>query len=107
MECKYKLLLTTLIILILSSCERVILIDLPDSQNLIVVNGIITPGYGSWVNLSRSVDIRANEASSYIPLTNAELKIYKDGNGEYFKWHKRKYYVNEGKQLGQGENNKN
>ena len=64
------------IILIISSCERVILIDLPYEENLIVVNGIITPGYGVWVNLSSSVDIRANESSSYIPLTDAKLSIY-------------------------------
>ncbi len=68
------------ILVIINSCERVILIDLPYKKNLIVVNGIITPGYGVWVNLSSSVDIRANEASSYIPLTDAEVKIFKDGD---------------------------
>ncbi len=66
--------------MMINSCERVILIDLPYKKNLIVVNGIITPGYGVWVNLSRSVDIRANEASSFIPLTDAKLNIYMNGD---------------------------
>ncbi len=59
------------------SCEKTIFVDTPDGDNKIVMNGIITPDYGLWLNLSSSISPSEPQATSYKPITNGTVTYFK------------------------------
>ncbi len=71
--------LTFLLLLLFGvlSCEKTILIDTQDGDTKIVMNGIITPDYGLWLNLSRSISPSEPLASSYKPIINGIVTYFK------------------------------
>jgi len=69
-----------LMIIMLSACEKTIFIDLPDEEQKIVMNGLLTPDYGLWLNLSRSVSSSEPSATSFKPVTGAIVQYYQNDN---------------------------
>ena len=84
-----------ILIIILISCEKTMYVELSSGNNKIVVNGIITPTYGFWMNLSESTSISESNSDSYVPITNAKIDYYENenligsilhyNNGDYYK----------------------
>jgi len=73
---KVLILLTGILILILVSCEQTMFLQLPDENRKIVVNGILSPDFGLWLNLSESVSISQPNSSSFVPITDARIDYY-------------------------------
>jgi len=73
----YYLKLFLLMLLSVVSCEKTIFIDTQDGDTKIVMNGIITPDYGLWLNLSRSISPSEPLASSYKPIINGTVTYFK------------------------------
>ncbi len=73
------LLLSILTAISCVSCEKVLFMDLPDEDRKIVMNGIIAPGYGLWLNVSSSVGTSEIPVYSYVPINNAQVEYYQDG----------------------------
>ena len=78
MKVNIKCLLITGFIIVFISCEKSMFIDLPDQPKKIVVNGIMSPGYGLWMNLSESIDVSENLVQSYMPVKNAVIDYYEN-----------------------------
>ena len=73
------LLLFGCVVTIVASCEKTMYMDLPYDMKKIVVNGIITPEYGMWINLSKSVSTPESSFTSYLPITNGIVNYYQGG----------------------------
>ena len=58
------------------SCEKTMFIDLDDSERRIVLNGILSPDYGLWLNVSESVGSDRADSYSYIGLPEATVTYY-------------------------------
>ena len=79
MKIKVKfLLITGIALLSLISCEKVAFIDFPDDKPKMVLNGIISPDYGLWLNASKSVSTTTLGVYSYSPVTNARIGYYQE-----------------------------
>jgi hypothetical protein len=61
-----------------TSCEKIIPIDIPDTQRKIVVNGLISPSVPVVVNLTKSLTVLEN--GEFVYLENANVKLYENGN---------------------------
>ena len=70
------LIITSLIVIIYSSCEKEIYYDIPGVSNKIVVNGLVTPGYGIWVNLSKSKHIYSDDNHAFNPVNDEIIAFY-------------------------------
>ena len=62
----------------LVSCEQVRFLEIEEKDPRMVLNGIMTPGLGLWVNVSESTGATTPTASSFIPVEDAVVKIYQD-----------------------------
>jgi len=75
-----------LVMLVLNSCEKVIDINIPDSERKIVINSIIHPGSEVVVNASRSLSVM--EDNNFVFLDDATISLYEDdqsvGNLNFF-----------------------
>jgi len=92
----FKYLIITVIFLIFfTSCdEKNIYFDIPVVESKIVVNGLITPNYGIWINLSKSKHVYSSDNQNYNPVNNVIIAFYENdtfidnipsvGNGNYF-----------------------
>ncbi len=85
------------VILIISSsysCTKSYFVDADFQQAKIVMNGIIDPDYGLWLNLTESMPVNRSTNLSLIPITNATVNYYEndilitglthDNNGHYY-----------------------
>lgn len=79
MKTKYAFIRTSLLAaFFLVSCEKVVYVDLSGNESRLVLNGLITPGYGLWLNVSRSVEATQLPSRSYVPVTNATVDYYRE-----------------------------
>ena len=58
------------------ACEKIIDIDIPDSERKIVVNGILSPHAGVTVNLSKSLTVLEEDRLDLLP--GATVKIFEE-----------------------------
>lgn len=58
------------------SCEKSIFIDTQDHEPKIVMNGIISPDVGLWLNLTRSISPSEPKATSFKPITNGTVTYF-------------------------------
>ena len=75
-----KFILSGVMIIMLMACEKTMFIDLPDEEHKIVMNGLLTPDYGLWLNVSRSVSSSEPSATSFKPVTGAIIRYYQNDN---------------------------
>lgn len=61
---------------LLPSCEKTMFVDLSGTESRLVLNGILGPDYGLWLNVSRSVEATRLPSRSYVPVTNATVDYY-------------------------------
>ena len=66
-----------LLALLLSGCETIVQIDLPEHQSRLVVDGIFEANERWQIGVSRSVGILGNEFPG--PVENATVEIWRDG----------------------------
>lgn len=66
-----------LISLMSISCEKIIEIDIPESERKIVVNGLLNPDSVVKINLSRSLSILEN--NEFVYLENAQVRLSENG----------------------------
>ncbi len=62
----------------LASCEKTMYFDLSGNESRLVLNGLLTPGYGLWLNVSRSVEATRLPSRSYVPVTTATVDYYRE-----------------------------
>lgn len=65
-----------LAIIFFSACEKTMFIDVSENESKIVLNGIISPNSGIWLNVSESVGASSAIINSYIPVEDATIRIY-------------------------------
>ena len=92
MKRRYSIYILSLLIIPLFSCEKIIEIDIPDSERKIVVNGLINPDSLVRINLSRSLSVL--EDNDFVYLENASASLFENdqqvgdlqyqGDGFYF-----------------------
>lgn len=63
-------------LLITSSCEKIIPIDIPETDRKIVVNGLISPEFPVAVNLSKSLTVL--EEDEFVFLQNAVVQLFEN-----------------------------
>jgi hypothetical protein len=63
---------------LLMSCEKVRFLEIDDKDPRLVLNGIMSPGLGLWVNVSESTGATAPAAESYVPVEDAVVEIYRN-----------------------------
>jgi hypothetical protein len=73
---KYILLLGAVLI-VASSCEKIIDIDIPEGERKIVVNGLISPDNHVTINLSRSLSVL--EENNFVFLETADVTLSESG----------------------------
>jgi len=79
MKSIYKITMLFILGLLLSSaCERTLFIDYSENETKMVLNGILSPNSGLWLNVSESVGASSAVNDSYIPVEEATVKIYHD-----------------------------
>ncbi len=79
MKIKFKfLLIVGFTALFLVSCEKTMYVDLPGDKTKIVMNGILSPESGLWLNVSESVSATTPVANSFIPITDATVDYYQN-----------------------------
>ena len=74
-----SLLLPIIIVLTMASCEKTYYAELPPVDKKIVMNGIMTPDYGLWLNLSSCVSSSDPESASFKPVNGAIVGYYQNG----------------------------
>lgn len=62
------------------SCEETKFVDITDDQNKLVLNGIMSPDFGLWINVSQSVSTSRTENYSFVPVTNAVVDYYENND---------------------------
>lgn len=62
----------------LPSCEKTMFVDLSGTESRLVLNGILSPEYGLWLNVSTSVEATRLPSRSYVPVTNATVDFYRE-----------------------------
>lgn len=67
------------IILALLSCEKVLDIDIPEEEQKIVINGLLSPDSTIRVHLAKSLSVLENTGEGSFNLLGAEIKLYEDG----------------------------
>ncbi len=65
-------------VILFSACEKSMFIDVSEDESKLVLNGIISPGSGIWLNVSESIGVSSALIKSYIPVENATIRIYND-----------------------------
>jgi hypothetical protein len=65
-----------LAVILISGCEKTMFIDVSENESKIVLNGIISPSSGIWLNVSESAGASSPLIKSYIPIENATIRIY-------------------------------
>lgn len=78
MKAKRIIILLAAILPIFLACEKIIDIDIPDSERRIVLNGIINPESTISVNISRSLSVL--EDNKFVFLDEATVKLFEDGS---------------------------
>ena len=78
-----KTLLTSILLLLLSlalhvSCEKIRFLEIDDRVPSLVLNGILSPGLGLWVNVSESTGATTPLAQSFVPVEDAVVDIYQN-----------------------------
>ena len=73
----------TIIILLLGqvflvSCEQIRFLEIDEKDPSLVLNGIMSPGLGLWVNISESTGATTPTANSYTPVLDAVVEIFQD-----------------------------
>ncbi len=71
-----KTLLTAGLMIVLPACEKTIFVELEDTYPRVVMNGLLTPNYGLWLNVSASVPCSEPSSTSYKPVTGAIAQYY-------------------------------
>ena len=66
------------LILIFTACEKTIFLELSDNEQKIVMNGLLTPDYGLWLNLSKSVSCSEPSVTSFKPINSAIVEYYQN-----------------------------
>jgi hypothetical protein len=62
----------------LVSCEQVRFLEIDEKDPRLVLNGIMSPEVGLWVNVSESTGATTPTASSFIPVVDAVVEIYQE-----------------------------
>ncbi|WP_169728023.1 DUF4249 domain-containing protein [Adhaeribacter aquaticus] len=75
-------------LLLLAGCETLVELDLPDHKPRIVVNAVFNPDSLFTVDLSSSQSVFTDH--TYTPITDATIKVYKDGQYLFAVEHKGK-----------------
>lgn len=70
--------LLSLSLVLLVSCEQVRFLEIEEKNPRLVLNGIISPELGLWVNVSESAGATTPTARSYVPVEDAVVEIYQD-----------------------------
>ncbi|GAB4290047.1 MAG: hypothetical protein Kow0068_15540 [Marinilabiliales bacterium] len=73
-----RLLYIILLFVFLSSCEKILDVELEEKEKKVVLNCLFTPDSLFNINLSRSQGILDTHSIEFI--NNAEIKLYEDGN---------------------------
>jgi hypothetical protein len=68
-----------ILVLTLVSCEKTYYAELPPVEQKIVMNGIMAPDYGLWLNLSSCVNSSEPESASFMPVNGAIVGYYQNG----------------------------
>ncbi len=86
--------LISILAILFIGCEKTRYLDLPYEEERIVINGIMTPDYGLWINLTRSISVYNVSENPYFPINDAVIEYYEydslistitDGNdGSYY-----------------------
>ena len=63
---------------LLVSCEQIRFLEIDDADPRLVLNGIMSPGLGLWVNVSESTGATTPLADSYVPVADAVVEIYRN-----------------------------
>jgi len=66
----------SIIQLLILSCEKTMFVEVDDREKKIVLNGIMSSGYGLWLNVSESVNSGRAESESFVALPEATVSIY-------------------------------
>lgn len=74
---RYALLLL-LVQALLVSCEQIRFLEIDEKDPRLVLNGIMSPDLGLWVNVSESAGATTPTAGSYIPVEDAVVDIYQN-----------------------------
>jgi hypothetical protein len=62
----------------LLSCEQIRFLEIDDKDPRLVLNGIMSPGLGLWVNVSESTGATTPAIESYVPVEDAVVEIYRN-----------------------------
>jgi hypothetical protein len=75
---RYKTLLQIILAFSISllSCEQIRFIEIDEADPKLVLNGIMSPALGLWVNVSESKGATTPLAQSFIPVEDAIINIY-------------------------------
>lgn len=73
---RFKSLFLILLILSALSCEKTMFLDIDEDNRKIVMNGIMTPDYGLWLNLSSSISPTHPPVSGFEPIRNGKVSYY-------------------------------
>jgi len=91
---KYIYLFVFFVLLVFSSCEKKLDIDLPDSEKHLVVNGIICPDSLFRIRISKSQNVLDNDPISYISDAIVELIVNGTDTVTMEPYHEGIYEVN-------------
>lgn len=61
----------------LVSCEQVRFVEIDDKEPKLVLNGIMSPDLGLWVNVTESTGATTPLAKSFVPVEDATINIYR------------------------------
>jgi hypothetical protein len=62
--------------IILLSCEKTMFVDLPKTEKKLVLNGILSPDYGLWLNVSESLVATSPDNIIFIPVKDATVDYF-------------------------------
>jgi hypothetical protein len=60
------------------SCEKIRFLEIDEKEPSLVLNGIMSPGLGLWVNVSESTGATTPLGESYVPVEDAVVDIYRN-----------------------------
>jgi hypothetical protein len=66
--------------LLLASCEKTSFMELPYEPQKMVINGIMTPDYGFWINLVKSAHVYNMSENRFEKVNSATIDYYENGN---------------------------
>ena len=77
-----SILVSILATLFLGSCERTLFIDVSETEPKIVMNGILSPNSGLWLNVSESSGTSTPIVTSFEPVEDATVRVFLDSDLE-------------------------